>query len=84
MADRPGWRFSLPRERRLAGRLLRSVLHRLDTAAARLNPFLMLIVIGLAILYLSCFSALRLAPLARMAAPPAVAGIAALPVPFNR
>ena len=36
------------------------MLHRLDRAAAELNPLLLLVVIGLAIIYLACLVALGL------------------------
>lgn len=70
--------------RRLAARPLRAALRRLDRAAGRTNPFLLVIAIGLLLLNISCFGALRLFHLP----PPAVSaqfGVpGALPVPYNR
>jgi hypothetical protein len=48
-------RTPLPRHRWREG-----MLHRLDRAAAELNPLLLLVVIGLAIIYLACLVALGL------------------------
>jgi hypothetical protein len=86
MAGRTGRRSLEPRKTRAAGRSLRSALRRLDAAAGRANPFLMLIVIGLLVLNVSCFTALKLArsPFGGPLPNQAVGLSGPLPVPYNR
>jgi hypothetical protein len=44
---------------------LRPILHRLDRAARDLNPILIVLAVGLALLYTSVYLALRLSPAPR-------------------